>query len=95
MIRLAILIFFLTSSLVSAEVLCGARDNIANNLITKHGETVQTIGLAADGSVMELYSNLERHTWTLTVTLPNGTTCLIAGGTNLENSKQLPKGDPA
>ena len=76
---------------------CAAHDAVAENLATQYGEVRRSIGLAQDNTVMELYAATETGTWTLTVTLPNGQTCLVAAGHNFETTQDaLPaKGDPA
>jgi hypothetical protein len=47
--------------------------------------------------VIEIFANAESGTWTITVSLPDGATCLVASGSNFETlSEELPaKGDPA
>lgn len=80
-----------------AQPQCAAHDAIAVELAAKYGEARQSMGLAADATVMELYASLETGTWTLTVTLPDGVTCLVAAGSNFQTvSVQEPaKGNPA
>ena len=57
----------------------------------------QSIGIAANNAVMEVFVNLEGGSWTITVTMTNGITCLVASGQAFENvvEAQAPKGDPA
>lgn len=79
-----------------AGVQCAPHDTVATNLATSFGEARRSMGLAQDNTVMELYA-AESGTWTLTVTLPNGMTCLVAAGTSFEaTADTLPaKGNPA
>ena len=53
--------------------------------------------MAANNQVMELFASADTGSWTITVTLPEGTTCLVASGQNFEPiTEELPaKGDPA
>ena len=76
---------------------CAAHDIVAQSLATQFGEVRRSIGLAQDNTVMELYAATETGTWTLTVTLPTGMTCLVAAGNNFKTTADtLPaKGDPA
>ena len=76
---------------------CAAHDAVAASLAKQYGEVRRSIGLAQDNTVMELYAAADTGTWTLTVTLPNGQTCLVAAGHNFETTADtLPaKGDPA
>ena len=70
---------------------------VAENLANQFGEVRRSMGLAQDNTVMELFAAAETGTWTLTVTLPSGLTCLVAAGNNFETTNEaLPaKGDPA
>ena len=76
---------------------CASHDAVAESLANQFGEVRRSIGLAQDNTVMELYAATDTGTWTLTVTLPNGQTCLVAAGHNFETTAEtLPaKGDPA
>ena len=42
------------------------------------------MGLAARGSVVEVFASDETGTWTITVTNPAGVTCLVASGQSFE-----------
>lgn len=76
---------------------CGPRAALLAELSAKYNETRRGIGVAANNQVMELFASAESGSWTITVTLPEGTTCLVASGQNFEAiSEELPaKGDPA
>lgn len=76
---------------------CAPHDIVAKSLADQFGEVRRSIGLAQDNTVMEIYAAAETGTWTLTMTLPTGLTCLVAAGNNFElTSDALPaKGDPA
>lgn len=76
---------------------CAERSAVLNELAGKYRETRRAVGLAANNTMMEMFAAAETGTWTLTVTLPNGTTCLVASGDGYENiAENLPAaGDPA
>ena len=76
---------------------CAARPQVLETLAQKYGETRRSMGIAADQTVMELFASAETGSWTLTLTLPTGMTCLVAAGQNYEAiAEELPaKGDPA
>jgi len=63
---------------------CGPRAAILSHLAERYGETRQTIGLAANGAVLETFANRSAGTWTLTATGPDGFTCLVASGQGFE-----------
>jgi hypothetical protein len=92
-LSLGLAAFALLPGMARAAAQCAPRDT---NLATQFGESRRIIGLAHDNTVMELYA-AETGTWTLTVTLPNGMTCLVAAGNSFEaTADTLPaKGDPA
>lgn len=59
---------------------CAARDTVVERLASGYGETRQSVGLAPNNSVVEVYASRETGTWTITVTNPSGITCLVASG---------------
>ena len=63
---------------------CSDRDAVVERLSTKYGESRQSIGMAPKGRVVEVYASHETGTWTITVTMPNGITCLVASGQSFE-----------
>lgn len=59
---------------------CADHATIVASLSEYYGETRQSIGLASDNSVVEVFASLDTGTWTITVTRPGGPTCLAAAG---------------
>ena len=59
---------------------CNTRQNVVVRLAEGYGETRHGIGLGQNGSMVELYASTETGTWTITVTLPGGSTCIVASG---------------
>jgi hypothetical protein len=76
---------------------CAPRDDVIAYLSEKYGETRRSIGLAGQGAVMEMHAADATGTWTITMTLPDGVTCMIASGQGYETlTEELPAaGDPA
>ncbi len=76
---------------------CAPRAGVLAALSQKYGETRRGIGMAGDAQLMELFASAATGSWTITVTLPDGTTCLVATGQAFEAlSEALPvPGDPA
>lgn len=64
---------------------CGNRELVVERLTSKYGESRQSIGMAPKGRVVEVFASLETGTWTITVTMPNGITCLVASGQSYED----------
>ena len=70
---------------------CGERSNIVERLNTGYGETRKSLGLAGNQGIVELYASDATGSWTITVTHPNGLTCLLAAGTSFETlNEELP-----
>ncbi len=59
---------------------CGDRGRVIEHLATTYGESRQSIGLAANNAVVEVFASDATGTWTITVTMPTGQTCLVASG---------------
>src|SRR5210317_1312382 len=76
---------------------CGPRELVVSRLAEGYGETRQSMGLGANNAVIEVFASDESGTWTITVTTPNGMTCLVASGQAFEElAEALPaKGNDA
>lgn len=59
---------------------CGQRAAIVDRLANTYGETRQSMGLGANNAVVEVFASQESGTWTITLTMPSGMTCLVATG---------------
>ncbi|WP_170406751.1 hypothetical protein [Ruegeria arenilitoris] len=59
---------------------CAPRPDVLQRLAETYGETRRGIGMARQGTVMEIFASDDTGTWTITATLPNGLTCLVAAG---------------
>jgi hypothetical protein len=75
---------------------CAPRDHVVARLAERYGETRQSMGLGSNSAVMEVFASLETGTWTITVTTPQGVTCLVASGQAYAELREAlpPKGDP-
>lgn len=71
-----------TATAVSAQQTrnCGPRELVVSRLAEGYGETRQSMGLGANNAVVEVFASEQSGTWTITVTTPNGMTCLVASG---------------
>lgn len=75
---------------------CAKRDAVVAQLSQNYGESRRSIGIAANNTVMETFASA-KGSWTITVTMPDGITCLVASGQGFEALvEDLPaKGAPA
>ena len=76
---------------------CAPRDVVLAGLADTYGETRQAVGLCANDAVVEVFASQTSGSWSITVTAPNGVTCLVASGMAFENvTETLPaRGDDA
>ncbi len=75
---------------------CAPREVVIERLADKYGESRQNVGIGGQGVMMETFASIETGTWTITATMPNGMTCLVASGQSFEVlAESLPDGDPA
>ena len=88
---IAAMIMVLASSALAQGQNCAPRPSVVERLAEKYGETRQSIGLGAQGTVVEVFASEETGSWTITVTMPSGFTCLVASGQSFERiSEALP-----
>lgn len=64
---------------------CGPRADVIARLSSHFGETRRGIGLGNENRVVEVFASDASGTWTVTVTLPDGRTCLVASGQSWED----------
>lgn len=86
-----------TQSAYSQQQKCGPRDAVLKSLSQKYKESRRAIGLSPNNVIVELHASEETGTWTLTLSRPNGITCLVAAGVAFEalNEEHLvPSGSP-
>lgn len=90
-------VLILATQTAFADASCAERAVVLNELATKYHESRHAMGIAAGNMMMELFAAADTGTWTLTVTAPDGTTCLVASGNAFESVADVlpPKGDPA
>ncbi|SFR40781.1 hypothetical protein [Litoreibacter janthinus] len=88
---LAALVSASDGAVAQARNMCAARDVVLEKLTQQYGETRRSMGLAANNGIVELHASGATGSWTITVTHPNGLTCLVAAGTSFETvDEELP-----
>ena len=70
----------LASPAALAEVPCGQRDKIVDWLGDKYKEEPVASGISSKGALLEVLSSEDGDTWTILLTAPNGTTCVVDTG---------------
>ncbi len=72
---------------------CGPWDAIVKRLTEQYTETQRFVGLVANNNLMEVYAS-DTGSWTITISTPQGITCLVASGTGFEAMQASPHGQP-
>ncbi len=77
------------------QMVCGKRADMVRQLGEKYGETRRSMGLAAGRGVVELYASEETGSWTILITSPQGTACMMAAGQAFQIEPVKAAGNPA
>lgn len=59
---------------------CVKRTDLIKHLEAKYHEAPSAVGIADNGALLEVFSSKSGETWTVTVTMPNGISCMVASG---------------
>ena len=78
-----------------AQMVCGKRTDMIQQLGEKYGETRRSLGLAGARGVVELYASEETGSWTILLTSPQGTACMMAAGEAFQIEPVTAAGNPA
>lgn len=68
--------------------ICAEREKVVDRLQKKFGESRRGLGLLQGQRVVEVWRSAETGSWTIVVTLPDGSTCLLAAGENWEDLQE-------
>lgn len=73
---------------------CAPHDVVVERLADGYGESRQSMGIAANNAVVEVFASATTGTWTITVTQAGGPTCLVASGEGFQHmADALPNTD--
>ena len=75
-----------------ALALWNDRQVVVDALAKTYSEAPRALGITSDGAVLELFTAGDGETWTITVTLPNGKSRVIATGEHWITRPLLAKG---
>ena len=84
----------LLPSVVSAEPLCAERSRVVNHLVDVFSERRVSRGVTDSGSVIEVFAS-EFGGWTMVLTSPGGTSCLVMSGEAWETLVAIVKAPPS
>lgn len=77
-----------------AQSVCGPHDQVVAQLGQVYDETRQSLGLAGNGTVIEVFAS-EAGTWTILITDTNGQSCMAAAGEAWQTMAAVDVGDGA
>ena len=92
---------FFTSSHAQAQQVrtaglqCAHHDQMVKRLGAKFTEVPVSLGLAASGHVLEVFTTRDGETWTLVATAPEGKSCIMAAGKYWQQLPIEPEGPEA
>ncbi len=64
----------------AAQSPCNQREKVIGHLAEKYGETPVAVGVTNKGGLVEVLSTGDGNTWSIIVSTPDGTSCLVAAG---------------
>ena len=64
----------------AAQTACSPRTEVVGHLAKKYGEAPVAIGVTNKGGLVEVLTSGDGNTWTIIVSQPNGTSCMVAAG---------------
>lgn len=73
-------VMVLPSAALAADLVCAERETLLASLSKEFKEAPRELGLANNGTLVELLTTRDGSTWTMLMTRPDGTACVIAAG---------------
>ncbi len=64
----------------AAQTACSPRNDVIGHLAKKYGEAPVAVGVTNKGGLVEVLTTGDGNTWTIIVSMPNGTSCMVAAG---------------
>ena len=87
-VTIGALVIFIWSGFASPaqgqQRLCGEREKVLTTLEKKYAEVPVSIGLASNGTVIEILAS-DKGSFTILTTRPDGVTCLVSAGNNWQD----------
>lgn len=79
-------------ALAAGNMACSERADVLTQLGSKYKEAPSAVGLANNGGLIEVLTSDDGSTWTIIVSMPNGTSCLLAAGENWQPIERVAQG---
>ncbi|MGE5505671.1 MAG: hypothetical protein ACM31L_14720 [Actinomycetota bacterium] len=96
MLEIGVAATLISATLAStpAQLVCAERQSLLESLARQYREAPTAVGVANNGSLIELLRTVDGKTWTLLMTRPDGTSCVVAAGEAWEDTPQVAGGQP-
>ena len=95
-VGLTLTLVYVTTTDASAQAAgCQSRDSLVELLDERFAEQPVAAGLESSGRLIELFVSADNDSWTMVMTLPAGTSCVMAVGEYWLESKQPAFDGPA
>ena len=79
---LCLIAFTSFPAIAQANIACADRDRVVERLASGYGESFQGGGVQSDQRIFEVWFSEEQGTWTILLTRADGTSCVMAAGTD-------------
>jgi hypothetical protein len=83
----------LSGPTVAQPVPCAGRDEMLGRLSDEYAESVVARGLTNNGTLLEVTATADGRTWTIVLTAPEGSACLVAAGEAWQAVEPRPRGE--
>jgi hypothetical protein len=70
---------------------CVKRAELIKHLQAQYQEAPAAVGIADNGSLLEVFASKSGETWTVMVTMPNGISCMVASGQQWQDLPRVAK----
>ncbi len=74
--------------------ICAEREILTESLAREYSEAPAALGISDTGNVIEVLAANDGRTWTILMTMPDGTSCVLATGQSWEAVPQVAMGQP-
>tara|TARA_Y100000296_G_scaffold86634_1_gene127088 strand:- start:111 stop:416 length:306 start_codon:yes stop_codon:yes gene_type:complete len=81
----ALFLYLLLGAVANAQSICSDHKQVTQKLLESHQEAPVNMGIAANGGVVEVFASPSGSSWTITITMPNNLTCMLATGEGWES----------
>lgn len=93
LLLIGVLFAFIDAALnpAGAQAMCNKRSEFLSTLQEGYSEAPIAMGLVSNGSVLEVLAS-GNGSWTIIVTMPNGTSCVVASGEAWQDTDKVAPG---